>query len=155
MTRKSALKSRDMVTIPKAEYERLRDIARESEEDVGTARLVTRAKKNIDAGEPLLPKEVIDRVMNGANPVRTLREFRRLTQQELAVAAGIGQGYLSDLENGKRKGGLSLHKKIARELNVPLDLLAAISISDEEADPARYAKIKGNVQPILRQRNRR
>jgi len=35
----------------------------------------------------------------------------------------IGQRYLSDLENGRRKGTTAALKKIANVLNVPLNLL--------------------------------
>jgi transcriptional regulator with XRE-family HTH domain len=84
-----------------------------------------------------------------------LREFRGYKQVELVAAVGITQGYLSDLETGKRKGPLELHKKIARVLGVPLDLLASIAVSEEEADPARFANRRKAVAEMIRQRRRR
>ena len=59
---------------------------------------------------------------SGENPIRVLRQFRGLTQIELATAESvqITQNYLSDLETGKRKGPLELHRKIARVSRGPL-----------------------------------
>jgi DNA-binding XRE family transcriptional regulator len=116
----------DVAIVPRAEYERLKSLENELEEDAGTARLIARAKKEIAGGAPLLPKGIVDRLASGENPIRVLRQFRGLTQAELATAESIQitQNYLSDLENGKRKGPFELHRKIAAFLKVPFDLLA-------------------------------
>ena len=145
----------EIAILPRADYERLKKLADEAMEDAGTARLVARAKKEIASGAPLLPKEIIDRLANGENPIRVLRVFRNETQMELRVRVGITQGYLSDLENGKRKGPLELHQKLARALGVPLDLLAPIAVSQEETDPVRFANRKQAVKEMIRQRRRR
>jgi DNA-binding XRE family transcriptional regulator len=145
----------EVAILPRAEYERLKALADEAAEDIGTARLVERAKKDVAGGAPLLPKATVDRLAKGENPIRVLREFRDQTQAELVVGVGITQGYLSDLETGKRKGPLELHQKIARALGVPLELLAPIAVSQEEADPARFANRKRAVADMIRQRNRR
>ena len=60
---------------------------------------------------------------NGDNAVRVIREWRDMIQGELAVAVGISQNYLSEIENGRRKGPAELQKKFARALGVPMDLL--------------------------------
>jgi hypothetical protein len=41
--------------------------AREADEDVGTARLVARARREIAAGMPLIPKKIVDRIATGEN----------------------------------------------------------------------------------------
>jgi len=145
----------EMAILPRAEYERLRKLADEAMEDAGTARLVARAKKEIAGGIPLLPKEVVDRLANGENPIRVLREFRAYTQVELVVAVGITQGYLSDLETGKREGPLELHNRIARALGVPLDLLAPMPVTDKETEPVRFANRRKAAAELVRQRRRR
>jgi DNA-binding XRE family transcriptional regulator len=142
----------DVAIVPRAEYERLVAIAAEAEEDAGTVRLVAQARKDVAEGAPLLPLEVADALANGENPIRVLRAFRALTQMELAGMIGITQGYLSDLESGKRKGTLELHQRTARALGVPLDLLAAVIFSEKEANPARSAKRRQNVADMRRQR---
>lgn len=148
-------KDGEVAVLPRVEYERLKELAQEAVEDAGTARLVARAKKEIAAGAPLLPKVVADRLATGENPIRVLRNFRGQTQTELVVAVGITQGYLSDLETGKRKGPWELHRKIARALDVPLDLLAPIAVSLEEADPERFAKHRQTAAKMRRQRGQR
>ena len=145
----------EVAIVPRAEYERLKAIEQEAEEDLGTARLIARAKREIAGGTPVLPKDVVDRLANGENPIRVLRQFRKETQAELAAAVGIAQNYLSDLETGNRKGPLELHQKIARFLGIPLDLLAPIGVSGKEADPARFAKRKRFIADVKRQRGRR
>lgn len=145
----------EVAIVPRAEYERLKALEQEAEEDSGTARLIARAKREIAGGAPLLPKGVVDRLANGENPIRVLRQFRKETQVELAAAVGIAQNYLSDLETGNRKGPLELHQKIARFLGIPLDLLAPIAVSGEQADPMRFAKRKQVIADIKRQRGQR
>ena len=144
----------EVAIVPRAEYERLKSFEQEAEEDRGTARLVARARKEVADGAPVLPKDVVDRLANGENPIRVLRQFRGWTQTELASAKGvqITQNYLSDLESGKRQGPLALHRKFARALGVPLDMLSTIAVSEQEADPARFAKRKQVVADMKRRR---
>ncbi len=144
----------DLAILTKSDYERLTALA--AGEDAGTARVVHRARSALAAGdEILLPKSVVDRLAAGENPVRALRSWRGMTQVELAVGVGIAQGYLSALEAGKRKGPVALHQKIARALGVPIDLLLPIAVSDEEADPARFAKRQRVVEDMKQARRRR
>ncbi len=146
--------SGEVAILPRAEYERLKALSDEAAEDIGTARLVARAKK----GDGLrLPIAVVERLANGENPIRVLRQFRGLTQTELATAESvqITQNYLSDLENGKRKGPFELHRKIAACLRVPFDLLAPIAVSCEEAAPERVAKRAQVKADMRRHRSRR
>jgi ribosome-binding protein aMBF1 (putative translation factor) len=114
----------EVAILPRKEYEALVAKAAEADEDRGTARLIARARKEIAAGAPLIPKEVVDRLARGENAIRVFREWREVTQLHLSSKTDIGQGYLSDLENGRRKGTTAALKKIAKALDVPLDLLA-------------------------------
>jgi hypothetical protein len=68
---------------------------------ITAARLVARARKEIAAGMPLIPKEVADRIAGGENALRVLREWRCKTQLYIAHKTNIGQGYISDLEKGE------------------------------------------------------
>ena len=144
----------EVAIIPRVEYERLKAFEQEAEEDRGTARLVTRAKKDIADGTPVLPKNVVDRLADGENPIRVLRQFRGWTQTELANAEGvqITQNYLSDLETGKRQGPLALHRKFARALGVPFEMLSTIAVSEQQADPVRFANRKQVVADMKRRR---
>jgi hypothetical protein len=113
----------EVAILPRKEYEALAAKAAEADEDIGTARLVARARKDIAAGAQLIPKVVVDRIAKGESPLRVLREWRDVPQLYLSFKTDIGQGYLSDLENGRRKGTAAVWKRIAKVLDVPLDLL--------------------------------
>jgi hypothetical protein len=119
----------EVAILPRKEYERLVAKASEADEDAGTARIVARARKEIESGGPLLPKDIVDRLADGENPVRLLREWRErtssegMTQMYLSFKTGLSQSYISDIENGRRKGTAAALRSIANALGVPLDLL--------------------------------
>jgi hypothetical protein len=113
----------EVAILPRKEYEVLVAKAAEADEDAGTARLVARARSEIAAGAPLLPKHMVDRLANGENPIRVLREWRDVTQLHLSYKTGLSQGYISDVETGRRKGTATALRRIADFLKVPLDLL--------------------------------
>jgi Helix-turn-helix len=113
----------EIAILSRKDYEALAAKAAEADEDLGTARLVARARREIAAGAPLIPKAIIDRIAKGENALRVFREWRDVTQLHLSFKTDLGQGYISDLENGRRKGTTAALKQIAKALNVPLDLL--------------------------------
>ncbi|MDF3813975.1 MULTISPECIES: helix-turn-helix transcriptional regulator [Rhodopseudomonas] len=133
-----------IVILPRAEYERLKAIEQEAMEDAASVRLLDKGMKDVAAGAPLIPFAIVRRLAEGENPIRVLRQFRGMTQAELAAAESvqITQNYLSDLETGKRKGPFELHRKIAACLDVPLDLLTTTAASDPASNPPRSAKSK-------------
>src|SRR3954471_22117552 len=114
----------DLAVLPRNEYDRLVALAAEAQEDAAASRIVRSSTRSLKEGrEVVLPKAVVDRLVNGDNPVRVIREWRDMIQGELALAVGISQNYLSEIENGRRKGPAQLQKKLARALGVPVDLL--------------------------------
>ncbi|MEA2903591.1 MAG: hypothetical protein QOI12_978 [Alphaproteobacteria bacterium] len=114
----------EIAILPRKDYEALVAKASEADEDAGTARLVARARKEVAAGAPLLPKDVVDRLANGENPVRVLRGWREITQMHLSFKTNLSQGHISDIESGRRTGTPAALRLIADVLKVPLDLLA-------------------------------
>jgi hypothetical protein len=113
----------EVAILPRKEYEALLVKAAEADEDAGTARLVASARDKVAGGAPLLPKQVVDRIAKGQNPIRVLREWRDVTQLYLSFKTGLSQGYISDVETGRRQGAASALRRIADVLKVPLDLL--------------------------------
>jgi DNA-binding XRE family transcriptional regulator len=71
--------------------------------------------------EESFPSEVADRLLDGENPIRVFREYRRLTQNALAKAAHIARPYLTELESGRKKGSVSVLRAISLALKVELD----------------------------------
>jgi DNA-binding Xre family transcriptional regulator len=68
-----------------------------------------------------VPIGVVDRLIARENPVRVWREHRGHSLRQLAERAGVGIGYLSQIENGERKGTVGTLKKIAAALDVDFD----------------------------------
>ena len=80
------------------------------------------AKSALEKGEDeLIPGEVVFAILDGKNPIKVWREYRGLTQQQLADAAGISKPYLSQIETGKRTGATEVLSAIAKALDVSLD----------------------------------
>jgi DNA-binding XRE family transcriptional regulator len=71
--------------------------------------------------EELIPSQVVYAILDGENPIKVWREYRGMSQQELAEKAGISTPYMSQLEKGRRKGSLDVLNAIAKELKVSLD----------------------------------
>jgi DNA-binding XRE family transcriptional regulator len=70
-------------------------------------------------GEAPLPVTVSQAVLGGDSLLKALRHWRGLTQAELSKAAGLGQGFLSELEAGSKSGSAETIDKLAFALDVP------------------------------------
>jgi Helix-turn-helix len=68
--------------------------------------------------ERRVPIGAVDRLIARENPIRVWREHRGHSLHQLAE---VGIGYLSQIENGERKGTVGTLKKIAAALDVDLD----------------------------------
>ena len=79
------------------------------------------AVQAIADGEELIPAEVVYALLDGGQPIRVWREYRGLSQAEVAAKAGISGSYLSQLESGKRDGTTEVLSAIAAVLDVTLD----------------------------------
>jgi DNA-binding XRE family transcriptional regulator len=80
------------------------------------------AKAALENGEDeLIPSEVVYAILDGKNPIKVWREYRGLTQQQLADKVGISKPYLSQIETGKRKGTTDILSAIAKALDVSLN----------------------------------
>lgn len=112
-----------LVVLPEQEYQAL--LARlEDQDDIDAANAV------VARGEESFPVAVVDALLDGVAPVKVYREYRGLRAGELAEKAGISQGYLSEIESGKKSGSLSVLTRIATALEVELsDLTLAIPLS--------------------------
>ena len=80
------------------------------------------AKAALDRGEDeLIPSEMVYAILDGANAIKTWREYRQMSQHALAEKAGISVPYLSQLETNKRQGSLTVLSAIAKALKVSLE----------------------------------
>jgi DNA-binding XRE family transcriptional regulator len=115
----------ELVVLSRRDYDML--LARlgdEDAEDRASVRLVEESQPRLARGEDVvLPEETWERIEAGMHPIEALRRHRGLTQVALAGAAGITQGYLSEIENRKKVGDLAVLKRIAAALDAPLDVV--------------------------------
>jgi transcriptional regulator with XRE-family HTH domain len=55
--------------------------------------------------------------------VQALRDKRAMTQEVLATKAGISRGYLARVETGRHEPTLTMLRKLAKALGVPVTAL--------------------------------
>jgi len=110
-----------MAVIAENDYRRLID----SLEDALDGTVVASFHEKLASGqEELIPAEFANRLIDGENPIKVWREYRKMTSRDLAAKADISPGFLSQIETGVRDGSFETIKKIAVALNVTLDDLA-------------------------------
>ncbi len=68
--------------------------------------------------EESLPAPVSAAILAGDSPLRAVRRWRGLTQIDLARAAGVQQGYLSEIESRTKAGTPETLAKLAEALGV-------------------------------------
>lgn len=107
----------EWAVIPYEQYQRLVE-AVEMLEDM---QAFDEAKQRIADGEEIVPSAITYAILDGGNPIRVWREYRGLTQQQLADKVGISKPYLSQLESGKRAGTTEVLSAIAHMLNLTLE----------------------------------
>lgn len=108
----------EMVTITRAEYDRLRHAA----EDLSDLRAYDRAKAALASGaDELIPAEFAKRLIDGESPVRVYRKLRGLTQARLAEMSGVNRVQIADIEAGRKNGSVETVRKLAGVLGVAVD----------------------------------
>jgi DNA-binding XRE family transcriptional regulator len=107
-----------MVILPESEFQSLVEAVENAEDGASVKAFESR----LAAGEEeLLPAELANAILDGANPVRAWRKYRGVTIKSLAQNAGIAPAYLSQLETGQRDGTIETMKKLASGLGVLID----------------------------------
>lgn len=96
------------VVMPVADYERLRQQAELAHVD-GLRR------------RDFLPVDVADRILEGERPLKVLREWRGLSQTQLAERTGLPQPTVALLERGRRRGTLAQWRAIAQALGLQIE----------------------------------
>ena len=116
----------ELVVLSRRDYDALLAGAGDADaEDRMTAAIVADTSAAIARGEDsALPATFWDeKERTGKSQLRDVRRYRGMTQEALAAAAGIEQGYISALETGDKKGSAATLMKIARILGAEMELL--------------------------------
>ena len=109
----------EMVVIPRREYERL--IAAAHDEDADDVAIYDARKVELAGDADALPPAPVSAAMlRGDSRFKALRRWRGLSPSALAAKAGVGQGYLSDIENRRRTGAPETLQRLAQALDVPV-----------------------------------
>jgi DNA-binding XRE family transcriptional regulator len=114
----------ELVVLPRAEYEALLERADQGAEDADDVAVYDARKTELANGGVVLPPDVTAAILRGETRLKAIRNWRGETQLHLNFKTGISQGYLSDLESGRRTGTPETIAKIAQALNVPVEWLS-------------------------------
>jgi len=78
-------------------------------------------KSYLDNPEESFPLEVVLALSEGENAIKVYREYRGISQTELAKKVNVSKQYISQLENGDRAGTTKVLKSIAKVLDVNIE----------------------------------
>lgn len=104
----------DTVTIPRAEYDRLREAA----EMLADVAAFDRAMAGHAEG---LPHDHMRRIVAGEAPLRVWRDWRGLTQAALAERSGVNRVQIADIEAGRKTGSVATLRALAEALGASMD----------------------------------
>jgi ribosome-binding protein aMBF1 (putative translation factor) len=104
----------DIVILSRKEYDRLLLAANEDASDARAA------KRAIARDEEILTETELDELLSAKSSLSFWRKRRGLTQAELAKRADIAQGFLSEIEGGRKKGDVAVLQRIAAALEISL-----------------------------------
>jgi ribosome-binding protein aMBF1 (putative translation factor) len=107
-------KGDDIVILSRKEYDQLVVAANEDAADAAVA------KKAIARNEETLTGAEVNQLLAAKTPLAFWRRKRGLTQAELAKAADIAQGFLSEIESGLKTGDVTVLQRIAIALEISL-----------------------------------
>jgi DNA-binding XRE family transcriptional regulator len=112
---------REFAVLPMDELKKLMDDA----EMLSDVQAYDAAKARIERGQDeLIPLEITERRLAGESTVKIWRQYRGLTQEDLAKTSKVSRPMIAAIESRHKKGGIGTLKKLAVALRVDLDHLA-------------------------------
>jgi len=112
----------EYAVVPMEEWRRICALAEDAEDIRAADQAVRELSGDYDE---VVPVEVVRELLEGRHPLSVWRQYRGLTQQALADAAGIGTSYISQIESGAKTGSIKCLRKLAEVLRVDIDDLVA------------------------------
>ena len=112
---------REFAVLPMDELKKLMDDA----EMLSDVQAYDAAKARIERGQDeLIPLEITERRLAGESTVKIWRQYRGLTQEDLAKTSKVSRPMIAAIESRHKKGGIGTLKKLAVALRADLDHLA-------------------------------
>lgn len=108
----------EYAVVPMEEWRRICALAEDAEDILAADNAVRELAEGYDEAVPL---EVVRELLDNRHPLSVWRQYRGLTQQELADAAGIGKSYVSQIESGAKTGSVKCLRRLADALRVDID----------------------------------
>jgi ribosome-binding protein aMBF1 (putative translation factor) len=132
----------DIVILSRKEYDQL--IAA-TDEDAADAEILRRSIARVKSGEEeTFTSAEVDAFLASKTPLAFFRRKRGISQDTLAKRAGITQGYLSEIEIGRKSGDVRTLRKLANALKVSLDNLVPDEPVEEIIEGPRSKKRKSS-----------
>jgi DNA-binding XRE family transcriptional regulator len=115
--------TRDTVTVSRGDWTQLLSELEEAQDRAAVAeRRRHEAAKGVQAARRnYLTAREARRLLEGESPVKVWREKRGRSQRELAAAAGVGAGYLAEIETGRKPGSVVALARLGKALQVQIE----------------------------------
>ena len=114
-------KGKEFAVIPVKTLQRLMEDA----EMLADVKAYDAAKTRLESGEDeLIPLEITERRLRGEPALRIWREYRKLTQEQLAKKARVSRALIAAIETRRKAGSVSTWKKLGTALDVGWEMLA-------------------------------
>jgi len=114
-------KGKEFAVIPVEDLEKLMDEA----EMLADVKAYDAAKARLEGGEDeLIPLEITERRLRGEPALRIWREYRQLTQAQLAKKSKVSRALIAAIETKRKAGSVSTWKKLGGALDVSWEQLA-------------------------------
>ena len=83
-----------------------------------------------------------------ANTIKKIRTEKELSQEDMARDLGVSSNYISLMENGRKKPGMSFLKKLSKKYSIPLILLTQEMIIPQ-ATTKKEREIRDRVVSLI------
>jgi DNA-binding XRE family transcriptional regulator len=117
-------------------FEIFRQLAEQAESTLSDEDLAALVLATHDPNEETWPAALVNRLLDGENPLHVYRTYRGLSQKGLAEKAGCTANYISQLESGRRVMSPIMASSLASILGIDADDL----LDPPEAVSARREK---------------
>jgi DNA-binding XRE family transcriptional regulator len=114
-------KGKEFAVIPVAALRKLMEDA----EMLADVQAYDAAKARLDDGsDELIPFEITERRLRGEPALRVWREYRELTQEQLAKKAKVSRALIAAIETKRKSGSVGTWKRLGTALGVGWEMLA-------------------------------
>ena len=114
-------KGKEFAVIPVAALQKLMEDAKM----LADVKAYDAAKARLDDGsDELIPLEITERRLRGEPALRIWREYRKLTQEQLAKKSKVSRALVAAIETKRKSGSVRTWKRLGAVLDVSWEQLA-------------------------------